>query len=225
MHHHRIGLRREDKNAWERRVALTPEAVARLTGQGIEVWVERFDQRAFADEEYVDAGARLVDDVRAAEIVLGIKEMPEGWFREGGVYAFFSHTIKGQSFNMPMLAELVRKRCALIDYECVADAAGLDRFPIFAASQAVPVAIRFAHDHPDRVSALVFLGGYARGRHLRNTREERAREDLQLSLIREGWGRSGTPFLNAFSTVYMPTATPEQIARMEESVARNQGMH
>ena len=122
--HHRIGLRREDKNAWERRVALTPAAVARLVARGIEVWVERFDQRAFADEDYLEAGARLVDDVRGAEIVLGIKEMPEGWFREGAVVAFFSHTIKGQSFNMQMLAELVRKRCSLVDYECVADDAG-----------------------------------------------------------------------------------------------------
>lgn len=124
MHHHRIGLRREDKNAWERRVALTPAAVARLVERGVEVWVERFDQRAFTDEEYVEAGARLVDDVRTAEVVLGIKEMPVGWFREGGMYAFFSHTIKGQSFNMEMLEELMRKRCSLIDYECVADEGG-----------------------------------------------------------------------------------------------------
>ena len=28
-------------------------------------------------------------------------------FREGGAYAFFSHTIKGQAHNMPMLRRLM----------------------------------------------------------------------------------------------------------------------
>ena len=37
------------------------------------------------------------------------------------------------------------------DLKAVADANDLDRFPIFAASQAVPVAIRFAARHPERV--------------------------------------------------------------------------
>ncbi len=121
---HRIGLRREDKNPFERRVALTPEAVGRLVAQGIRIEVERFDRRCFPDAAYEAAGALLVDDVRDCEIVLGIKEMPLGYFREGGAYIFFSHTIKGQPYNMPMLAELVDKGCTLIDYECVKDESG-----------------------------------------------------------------------------------------------------
>jgi DNA-binding winged helix-turn-helix (wHTH) protein len=53
------------------------------------------------------------------------------------------------------------------DLEAVADAAGLDRFPIFAASQGVPVAISFAVRRPERVSALLLYGGFALGRLVR----------------------------------------------------------
>jgi alpha-aminoadipic semialdehyde synthase len=120
----RIGLRLEDKNEWERRVALTPSNVAALVERGVEVAVEPFARRTFADREYVEAGAELVEDVRPCELVLGIKEMPTGYFRRGGAYMFFSHTIKGQPFNMKMLADLVRKECTLIDHELVADAKG-----------------------------------------------------------------------------------------------------
>lgn len=119
-----IGLRLEDKNQWERRVALTPEAVARLVAQGGDVRVERFARRTFGDDEYAAAGATLVDDVRDCDLVFGIKEMPASYFREGGAYMFFSHTIKGQPFNMKMLGQLVAQRCTLLDYETVADAKG-----------------------------------------------------------------------------------------------------
>jgi len=120
----RVGLRREDKNEWERRVALTPGDVAALTANEVEVHVERFDRRAFPDDDYAAAGAALVDDVRSSEVVLGIKEIPPSWFREGGAYMFFSHTIKGQPHNMEMLRSLVEKRCTLLDYEIVTDDKG-----------------------------------------------------------------------------------------------------
>ncbi|HUT78171.1 MAG TPA: hypothetical protein VM285_10815 [Polyangia bacterium] len=120
----RIGLRLEDKNPWERRVALTPEDVAHLTGRSFEIHVERFPRRAFPDTEYVSSGAVVVDDVRPCELVLGIKEMPKDYFREGGAYMFFSHTIKGQPYNMEMLRSLVERRCTLLDYEIVTDDQG-----------------------------------------------------------------------------------------------------
>ena len=119
-----IGIRLEDKNIWERRVVLIPEDVKPLAASGLEFLVERFERRAFADKEFEEAGARLVDDVRPCPLVLGVKEMPSGYFREGGAYMFFSHTIKGQPYNMEMLRELVDKRCTLIDYETVTNDEG-----------------------------------------------------------------------------------------------------
>jgi alpha-aminoadipic semialdehyde synthase len=120
----RIGIRREDKNEWERRVALTPSDVADLVAQGVAIEVEPFPRRAFPDGDYVRAGADLVADPRATELLLGIKEMPADYFRPGGAYMFFSHTIKGQPYNMKMLANLVERKCTLIDYELVTDEEG-----------------------------------------------------------------------------------------------------
>ncbi|RKZ16831.1 hypothetical protein DRQ53_05265 [bacterium] len=122
---HRIGLRREDKNVFERRVALTPDAVSRLRHTGIEIEVEKFDSRCFEDALYKEAGAEIVDDPRDCPIILGIKEIPQGWFRKNGAYLFFSHTIKGQSANMPILREMMDLGCTLMDYECVTNDEGL----------------------------------------------------------------------------------------------------
>lgn len=119
----RIGIRLEDKNEWERRVALTPVDVGKVTARGIPVYVERFPRRAYSDSDYLMHGATVVHDVRPCEIVLGIKEMPVDYFREGGAYMFFSHTIKGQPYNMEMLARLVELKCTLFDYEVVTDEA------------------------------------------------------------------------------------------------------
>ncbi|MGI8643266.1 MAG: Re/Si-specific NAD(P)(+) transhydrogenase subunit alpha [Thermomicrobiales bacterium] len=51
----------------ERRVALIPDTVQRLTGQGLTVLVQRGagEGALFADDAYADAGARLVDDAAA----------------------------------------------------------------------------------------------------------------------------------------------------------------
>ena len=120
----RIGLRREDKNEWERRVVLGPEEVKELGSAGVPIVVESFDRRAFPDADYAAAGAEVTDSVRDCEVVLGVKEMPLSAFREGGAYGFFSHTIKGQPHNMAMLKDLVEKNCTLFDYELITDDEG-----------------------------------------------------------------------------------------------------
>lgn len=98
------------------------------------------------------------------------------------------------------------------DLKAVADANNLDSFPIFAASQAVPVAIRFAQRYPERVSGLVLYGGYVKGRALRKAAQGDIDEETVLGLIRAGWGKADSPFVNAFSTLFMPDATPAQLA-------------
>lgn len=102
------------------------------------------------------------------------------------------------------------------DLEAVADAAGLDRFPIFAASQGVPVSLAFAARNPHRVTRMVLYGGYAQGRSVRDNVEDQAQAEALLTFIRQGWGRKGSPFLQAFETTYMPDATTEQLAQMAE---------
>jgi pimeloyl-ACP methyl ester carboxylesterase len=102
------------------------------------------------------------------------------------------------------------------DLTAVADAAGADRAPIFAASQGVPVAIAFAAACPDRVSRLVLYGGFCTGRRVGANEAERARADAVLTLLREGWGQHGSAFATAFATLYMPDADQEKIASMTE---------
>ena len=42
-------------------------------------------------------------------------KMPEDYFRPGGAYSLFSHTIKGQPHHMDMLRAPVDRKCSLLD--------------------------------------------------------------------------------------------------------------
>ena len=60
----------------ERRVALVPETVQKLTKQGNEVVVERGagTEAAFVDGAYEQAGARIVEDAFAADLVVKVQK-------------------------------------------------------------------------------------------------------------------------------------------------------
>ena len=121
----RIGLRKEEK-AFETRVALIPDQVKSLVNShGIEFVIEPSTQRAFKEEEFERVGATALPlKGSGVPIVLGIKEMPIDFFEKDVVYVFFSHTIKGQKYNMPMLQHIMNTGSTLIDYERVVDDKG-----------------------------------------------------------------------------------------------------
>ncbi|WP_112321135.1 alpha/beta fold hydrolase [Oceanibium sediminis] len=133
--------------------------------------------------------------------------------RLGAAFTVIRYDPRGTGMSARGVSDLSLDR-QVEDLAAVANAAQAQRFPIYAASQAAPVAIAFAARYPERVSALITCGGYAVGRHHRLSEEEHALEATQLTLIREGWGRPGSAFLNAFSTIYMPSATSEQLAHL-----------
>ncbi|MFN2371453.1 MAG: hypothetical protein ABR506_09940 [Candidatus Krumholzibacteriia bacterium] len=117
-----IGIRREDKNEWERRVPLVPADVAGLVrDHGLEVVVQPSPIRVFPDADFAAAGAAVDDDLAAAQIVLAVKEIPAAELHGRRVYVFFSHTVKGQAKNMPMLRRILETGATLIDYERIAD--------------------------------------------------------------------------------------------------------
>ncbi len=131
----RIGIRREDKSRWERRVPIIPEHVHELrTDHGMEVWLQPSQIRTFPDEAYRAAGAHISESLSACPVVFAVKEMPEDFFDRGHTYVFFAHVIKGQPYNMEMLQSLLDKECQLIDYERVTDEEG--RRLIFFGHQA-----------------------------------------------------------------------------------------
>ena len=120
-----IGIRREDKSPWEARSPITPEHAARLIDEhGLEIRIQPSDQRIYSSEEYIEAGATVTDDLSPCEVILGVKEMPGHFFERGKTYVFFSHTIKGQPYNMGMLRKMMQLECNLIDYETITDDAG-----------------------------------------------------------------------------------------------------
>ncbi len=121
----RIGVRREDKSRWERRVPVTPEDAGKLKEEhGIEVWVQPSPIRVFSAEEFTRAGAIVQEDLSPCPVVFAVKEIPLDFFEPGKAYVFFAHVIKGQPYNMPMLRKILELGCTLIDYERVADEKG-----------------------------------------------------------------------------------------------------
>ncbi|MGB0714503.1 MAG: bifunctional lysine ketoglutarate reductase /saccharopine dehydrogenase family protein [Phycisphaerae bacterium] len=122
---HRIGIRREDKSQWERRVPLAPAHVAPLIAEeGLSVIAQSSPIRIYADEEYRNAGAEVSDSLAECGVVMGVKEIPASLLMANRAYVCFSHTIKGQPENMPLLQAALDYDATLIDYELITDKAG-----------------------------------------------------------------------------------------------------
>jgi alanine dehydrogenase len=119
-----IGIRREDKNRWERRVPLIPTDAASLQAQGLRFLVQTSSNRIFPDSDYTERGISVAEDLSAADMVLAVKEIPSALLLPGKVYVYFAHVIKGQDYNMPMLRRLLELGCTLVDYERVVDRQG-----------------------------------------------------------------------------------------------------
>jgi alpha-aminoadipic semialdehyde synthase len=120
-----LGIRREDKNRWEQRVPLTPEHVLELKKKhGVETFIQPSNIRVFSEEEYQKVGAHVQDSLTPSSVVFAVKEIPVDFFERGKTYIFFSHTIKGQKHNMPMLKKMMEMGCTLIDYERIVDNKG-----------------------------------------------------------------------------------------------------
>lgn len=115
-----LGIRREDKNEWEKRVPLIPGDIEELQKKyGIKAIVQPSPIRVFSDDEYKKNGADVDEDLSNAKTIFAVKEIPEKLLERGKTYIYFSHTIKGQPYNMSMLRRLMDMRCNLIDYERV----------------------------------------------------------------------------------------------------------
>jgi pimeloyl-ACP methyl ester carboxylesterase len=97
-----------------------------------------------------------------------------------------------------------------LDLETVVDALDLRSYALLGASQGAPISIAHAVRHPERVSRMILHGGYALGR---NKRAPRKGFDVEayLTLMREGWGDEHSAFQKALSTIYLPSASAEQI--------------
>ena len=121
----KIGIRHEDKYAMEKRAPLIPPHVEYLNKKyNVQFVVQSSGKRIYGDETYRNAGAEISEDLSDCPIIMGVKEIPEHIFKKSKTYIFFSHVIKGQSYNMPMLRKMMELGCSLIDYESITDESG-----------------------------------------------------------------------------------------------------
>ncbi|MFZ0388837.1 MAG: bifunctional lysine ketoglutarate reductase /saccharopine dehydrogenase family protein [Calditrichia bacterium] len=117
-----IGIRQENIDRTERRVPLTPEQTEHLIkAHRMRILVQPAPNRFFPEKDYRNAGAEIAEDLSPCNVIFGVKEIPEINILPGHAHCFFSHTIKGQAYNMPLLKHVLKSNATLIDYEKVTD--------------------------------------------------------------------------------------------------------
>jgi alanine dehydrogenase len=117
----KIGLIREGKVPSDNRVALTPAQCKWILKNRTDITVklQHSDTRCYSDQEYINAGVEVKEDLSDCDILMGIKEVPIAMLIEGKSYLFFSHTKKMQPYNQQLLQAIIAKKITLIDYECL----------------------------------------------------------------------------------------------------------
>ncbi|KAI0031728.1 Saccharopine dehydrogenase-domain-containing protein [Vararia minispora EC-137] len=184
-----IGLRQEDpERVWERRTPLPPAMVAKLIEkEGVRVLVQECERRVFPIDDYIHAGAEIHPTLEPAHVVMGIKETPLKTLVTSPLpspvvpgrhvprtHIMFSHTIKGQEYNMQLLSRFLKGgdafhsgvKCPpglearLIDYELLTDENGKRTvmFGFFAGvAGALESLLAMAHKHLQNGVASPFL--------------------------------------------------------------------
>ena len=60
-------------------------------------------------QAYQNIGATIQEDLSEAHVIIGVKQVPIDQLVPNKTYGFFSHTIKAQEANMPLLDALLEK--------------------------------------------------------------------------------------------------------------------
>jgi saccharopine dehydrogenase (NAD+, L-lysine forming) len=121
-----IGIIREGRVPADRRAPLSPLQCKELKNKflDIQIFIQPSPNRCFTDAEYEAEGILLKEDLTHCDILLGIKEVPISMLIPNKLYFFFSHTIKKQLYNRPLLQAILEKNITLIDYETLTNSQG-----------------------------------------------------------------------------------------------------
>lgn len=120
-----VGILSESTSKWERRVPLTPSHCAKLLhgGRGktgvARIIVQPSTKRIHHDSLYEDVGCEISEDLSDCGLILGIKQPKLDMILPDRAYAFFSHTHKAQTENMPLLDKILDEKASLFDYELI----------------------------------------------------------------------------------------------------------
>ncbi|CAH1999537.1 unnamed protein product [Acanthoscelides obtectus] len=148
-----IAIRREDQSVWERRASFSPSHVKKLVRNGVKVIVQPSNRRAYPMQAYLNAGAIVQEDISEANVIFGVKQVPLEHLIPEKTYCIFSHTIKAQEGNMPMLDAILEKRIRLIDYEKLMDEKG-NRVVAFGKMAGIAGIVNILHGLGLRLLAL-----------------------------------------------------------------------
>jgi len=123
----KIGIIKERKNPPDRRVVLTPKECKRLLRkyENLSIKVESSDNRFFTNEDYINEGVKVVNDVSDCDVLLGVKEVPIKDLIPNKKYFFFSHTIKKQPYNKKLLQAILAKNIEMYDHEVIVNEKGM----------------------------------------------------------------------------------------------------
>jgi DNA-binding CsgD family transcriptional regulator len=86
-------------------------------------------------------------------------------------------------------------------------------------AQGGPVAVAYAHRHPERVTRLVLLASYVAT--LDDDSESLLMEETFTKMIQVGWARPEGRFRRVFTDALMPGASPEQMTWVDELMRRS----
>jgi pimeloyl-ACP methyl ester carboxylesterase len=125
-------------------------------------------------------------------------------------HAFLRYDARGNGLSDREVPDITFEKF-VDDLEAVVDAAGIDRFALLGISQGCAVSIAYAVRHPERVSHLVLLGGFAVGWKKRaRTEADKEAGEAMLTLMRVGWGQENPAFRQMFTSQFIPGANKEQ---------------
>ncbi|CAG9819108.1 unnamed protein product [Phaedon cochleariae] len=148
-----IAIRREDQSVWERRAPFSPNHVRKLVKRGVKVIVQPSNRRAYPMQAYLSAGATVQEDISEANVIFGVKQVPVEQLIPDKTYCMFSHTIKAQESNLPLLDAILEKRIRLLDYEKLMDEKGI-RVVAFGKMAGIAGTVNILHGLGLRLLAL-----------------------------------------------------------------------
>lgn len=104
----------------------------------------------------------------------------------------------------------------VLDLETVIGEIEYPTFPLIGASQGGPVAIRYAVEHPERISHLILYGAYGRGDLAEGaTDEDVSSAEALLRMTESGWDQDNPGFRRMFATKFIPEASLEELRSFE----------
>ncbi|CAK61140.1 unnamed protein product (macronuclear) [Paramecium tetraurelia] len=123
-----IGIRAEDKSYMERRTPIPPHDCKYIMEKHnqIQIIVQPSTKRIFTDDQYLEVGCLVQDDLSICRAIICIKEIPIEKYIEGMTYLNWSHTLEGEPYNMPALDVMLKKNIRHLEYERIYDDNGVN---------------------------------------------------------------------------------------------------